>query len=81
MFYHKDPRRVQPLVDYLMDQFKMVDYNSEMSFDAVKVLSLFRAFYEELGWKFSAWADEVIERCWVEIYSEHDDVSSSILPY
>jgi len=75
MFYNKDPRRVQPLVDYLMDEFRSMDYNGEMSFDAVKILSLFRAFYEELNWKFSAWAAEVLERCWPEIHSEHDDVS------
>jgi proteasome activator subunit 4 len=75
MFYNKDPRRVQPLVDYLMNEFQTMDYNGEMSFDAVKILSLFRAFYEELSWKFSAWTDQVLERCWPEIHSEHDDVS------
>ncbi|KAF8898398.1 hypothetical protein BD779DRAFT_1607219 [Infundibulicybe gibba] len=78
IFYKKDPRRVQPLVDYLMEEFHTMDYNGEMSFDAVKILSLFRAFYEELGWKFSAWADDAVERCWNEINSEHDDVRAYI---
>jgi len=75
IFYKRDPRRAQPLVDYLCEEFHSMDYNGESSFDAIRTLSLFRAFYEELNWKFSAWADETIARCWPEICSEHDDVS------
>jgi hypothetical protein len=48
-----------------------------MSFDVVKVLSLFRVFYEELGRKFWAWADDALERSWAEVSSEHDDVSET----
>ncbi|KAK0473258.1 hypothetical protein IW261DRAFT_1553160 [Armillaria novae-zelandiae] len=78
MFYKKDPRRVQPIFDYLLESFMTMDYNAELSFDVVKVLSLFRSCYEELGWKFSAWMDEVLRRCWKEIYSEHEDVRTYI---
>jgi len=45
-----------------------------MAFDAVKVVRLYRAFYEELGRKFMVWADEAVEQSWAEISSEHDDV-------
>lgn len=51
-----------------------MDYNPEMSFDAVKVIALFRSFYEELGRKFVCWVDETVERTWKEIHNEHDDV-------
>ncbi len=78
MFYKKDPRRVQPIFDYLLESFTTMDYNAELSFDVVKILSLFRTCYEELGWKFSAWMDEVLQRCWKEIYSEHEDVRTYI---
>lgn len=76
-FYNKDPRRLQPLVDYLLSQFKTLDFNAESTFDVVRVLCFFRAFYEELNWKFAAWTDEVLRRCWPEISSEHDDVRSA----
>ncbi len=76
-FYNKDPRRMQPMVDYLFEKFNSVDFNAESTFDVVKVLSFFRAFYEELSWKFAPWTDEVLRRCWPEISSEHDDVSYS----
>ena len=33
MLCNKDPRRVQPLVDYLVEKGKAVDYNGESSFD------------------------------------------------
>lgn len=79
MFYHRDPRRIQPLVDHIVTAFRSLDYNAEMSFDAVKIATLYRAFYEELGRKFMPWTDETVERSWAEISSEHDDVCS--LPY
>ncbi|KAG6869175.1 hypothetical protein C0993_012274 [Termitomyces sp. T159_Od127] len=44
-----------------------------MTFDGVKVLALFRAFYEELGRKFDAWTEDTLARTWAEISSEHDD--------
>ncbi|TRM60121.1 hypothetical protein BD626DRAFT_571905 [Schizophyllum amplum] len=50
IFYKKDPRRLQPFVDFLLKEFKVVDFHAEMSLDALKVLSIFRAFYEELNW-------------------------------
>lgn len=74
MFHNTDPRRVQPLVDFVLDAFNHLDFNGESSFDALKVLSLLRAVYEELNWKFSAWIDDIVARCWPQIYSEHDEV-------
>ncbi|KAF5337122.1 hypothetical protein D9611_003196 [Ephemerocybe angulata] len=78
IFYHKDPRRVQPLVDFIWNSFKGMDYNPEMSFDAVKVITLFRCLYEELGRKFFSWTDETVKRAWGEIHNEHDHVRAFI---
>ena len=74
MFYHKDPRRVQPLVDFLVEAFMNLDFNAELSFDAVKIATLFRAFYTGLGRKFLPWTDQTVDRFWTEIYSDHEDV-------
>ena len=74
MFYHKDPRRMQPLMDFLVDAFNNLDFNAELSFDAVKVISLFSAVFEGLGRKFFPWTDDMVERSWAEIHGEHDDV-------
>ncbi|KAF8887958.1 hypothetical protein CPB84DRAFT_1816581 [Gymnopilus junonius] len=78
VFYHKDPRRVQPLVDFLVEAFTNLDFNTELSFDAVKITTLFRAFYVGLGRKFTAWTDQTVERFWSEIHSEHEDVRAFI---
>ncbi|KAF5374850.1 hypothetical protein D9758_000077 [Tetrapyrgos nigripes] len=77
-FYNKDPRRVPILFDHILSQFNSLDFNAELSFDVVKILSPFRSSYEELGWKFSPWIDETVERCWLEIHSDHDDVRAYI---
>lgn len=78
MFYNRDPRRYQVLVDHLIAEFNSTDYNGESSLNAVKALSFLRALYEEEGWKFTAWTDAAIERVWPEMSSEHDEVRSHI---
>ncbi|KAJ3490476.1 hypothetical protein NLI96_g1377 [Meripilus lineatus] len=78
MFYRKDPRRVQPLVDYLVEEFHSVNFQSESTLEIIKVLCYFRALYEQLGWKFSAWTDEVLRTYWPHIASEHDEVVAYI---
>ncbi|KIY51373.1 hypothetical protein FISHEDRAFT_37518 [Fistulina hepatica ATCC 64428] len=74
VLFKKDPRRVQSLVEYLFEQFYSADYNGEMSIEAMKVLSFFQAMYEELGVKFSAWSDQALDRCWLDLSSDHDDI-------
>ncbi|KZP32253.1 hypothetical protein FIBSPDRAFT_907345 [Athelia psychrophila] len=78
IFYNHDPRRIQPLVDFLFNQFHTVEFSGESSFATVKVLDLFQAMYEGLDWKFSAWSDEVVDRYWPQIYSEHDEVREHV---
>ena len=70
-------------MDFLVEAFTRLDFNAELSFDAVKVISLFTAVFEELGRKFTPWTDDIVERSWVEIHGEHDDVciKSKILYY
>lgn len=79
VFNNKDPRRLQPLVDHIVEQFMTVDFNGDSSFDAVKVLAFFRSFYDEMGWKFVAWTEDVLARCWPELEGEHEDVRMTIL--
>lgn len=78
MFFHRDPRRLAPLVHYILDQFVSMDCNSESSFDAVKVASFHHGMLETFGWKFTAWTDMTIQRYWKEIHSEHDELRSYI---
>ena len=40
----------------------------------IQVLYFFRAFYEQLGIKFTAWVEETLSRCWAELKCEHEDV-------
>jgi len=78
MFFHKDPRRVQPLVDFLVDAFNNLDFNAELSFDAVKIITLFKTFWEELGRKFDAWTNKTVERAWSELHGEHEEVGTFV---
>lgn len=66
------------LVNHIIEEFDSTDYNGESSLNAVKALSFLGAFYEEQGWKFTAWTDAAIERVWPEMGSEHDEVRAHI---
>ncbi|KAJ7071321.1 hypothetical protein C8F01DRAFT_1216892 [Mycena amicta] len=79
LFHNKDPRRLQPLVDHIMELWLTMDFQTELTFDATKILSIFKAFYQELNWKFTAWTDEVVERCWKQLeVNEHEEVRNHI---
>ncbi|TFY83729.1 hypothetical protein EWM64_g270 [Hericium alpestre] len=78
VFYNRDPRRHQTLVDYILREFEATDYNGESSLVAVKALSFLRAFYEDEGRKFVPWADDIVRRVWPEIHSDHDEVRAYI---
>ncbi|KAH9921997.1 uncharacterized protein BXZ73DRAFT_91690 [Epithele typhae] len=78
VFYNKDPRRLQPLVDHIMEEFNTVDFNGETTFEAVQVLCFFRALYEQLGMKFTAWVDDTLKRCWAQLKCEHEEVLAYI---
>ncbi|KAH9982676.1 hypothetical protein BGW80DRAFT_1433981 [Lactifluus volemus] len=78
IFYRRDPRRYQALINYLVQEFYSTDYNGESSLNAVKALCFFRAFYEEQNRKFSPWVDQAIDRVWAELSSEHDEVRAYI---
>ncbi|KAF7319927.1 Membrane protein [Mycena kentingensis (nom. inval.)] len=81
LLHNRDPRRLQPLVDHIMELWETMDFQPELTFDATKILSIFKAFYQELNWKFTAWTDKVVERCWNQLVvdvNEHEDVRNHI---
>ena len=78
LFISRDPRRIKPLVDYVLESFKTGDFNAELSLNAVKIASFMRAFYEELGWRSYAWMDEIVDRYWLELNNEHDEIRAYI---
>ncbi|KAK7064490.1 membrane protein [Favolaschia claudopus] len=79
LFHSKDPRRLQPLMDHIMNLWTNMDFQPELAFDATKIFSIFTALYEALNWKFTAWIDEVVEKCWAQLaINEHADVRTCI---
>lgn len=66
------------MVDYVLESFKSCDFNAEQSFNAVKTASFARAFYEETGWRSSAWMDDIVGRYWQELNNEHDEIRAYI---
>ena len=61
-------------MDYVLTSFKACNFNGELSLSSVKVAAFLRAFYEELGWRSNAWMDEILDRYWTELNSDHDEV-------
>ncbi|KZW02065.1 hypothetical protein EXIGLDRAFT_736784 [Exidia glandulosa HHB12029] len=78
IFCNRDPRRSQPLVDFVVEQGLTTDYNGESSFESSRSASFWRAMAEELGWRFAAWTDQWVERHFVELASEHEEVRAYV---
>ncbi|KZT61305.1 hypothetical protein CALCODRAFT_514830 [Calocera cornea HHB12733] len=75
---NRDPRRLQPLIDYIIANGLEVDFNNQSSFEVVKKESFVRAIDADLGWRFSAWAGDFFERYWEEVGSQHEEVRTYI---
>src|ERR1700761_4694337 len=71
---NRDPRRINQLVDYVLQDFLTVDFNGDSFFAPVKVASFMRSFSEELLWHFRPWLETVLERYWKEVDCDHDEV-------
>ena len=61
-----------------METFEKCNFNSELSFNATKVASFTRAVYEEMGWRSASWMDEILDRYWLELNNEHEEIRAYI---
>ncbi|CCA68831.1 hypothetical protein PIIN_02692 [Serendipita indica DSM 11827] len=77
---NRDPRRpfCDLIVKYLVQENQMMEYNQELSFDAVRVCSFTQAMAEAFGWRFRPWVEPILDRHWPELGSEHDEVRAYI---
>ncbi|KAG8908485.1 hypothetical protein FRB99_005843 [Tulasnella sp. 403] len=78
IFINRDPRRVQPLIQWLVQKGLSLEFNAESSFEPIKIAFFMRALIETLGWRFAAWTPAFLELYWKEIGGEHDEVLSYI---
>jgi proteasome activator subunit 4 len=63
VLFQRDPRRVQPLVDYLLEVGRSVDYANGSAFELKKAVSMTSSLVRCFGWRFEPWADEFIDIC------------------
>ncbi|KAG9011119.1 hypothetical protein FRB94_009262 [Tulasnella sp. JGI-2019a] len=78
VFTNKDPRRLQPLMDWIVNQGLSMDFNAESSFEAVKIMCFVRCLVDTLGWRFAAWTPDFLALYWDNIGSDHDEVLAYI---
>lgn len=75
---NRDPRRSQPIIDFIVSENRTMEYNQELSFDAVRICCFTQAMAEALGWRFQPWIQPVLQRHWQELASDHDEVRAYI---
>lgn len=59
--FQRDPRRVQPVVDFLLEVGRTADYATGSVFEVKKAATMTAAVIRTLGWRFEPWADEFID--------------------
>jgi proteasome activator subunit 4 len=59
--YQRDPRRMQPMVDYLLEVGQSVDYTQDSAFELKKATALSSSLMRCLAWRFEPWADDFVK--------------------
>ncbi len=78
IFYRRDPRRVQPLLDHITEKFRTYDFGGQSPFSATVVAAFMQSVYEELGWRSAPWMDEIMSCYWLELDCKHDEVRNYV---
>ncbi|GAA5959559.1 hypothetical protein JCM21900_003196 [Sporobolomyces salmonicolor] len=73
---NRDPRRNQPLVDYLTSL--SIDQESSEAFNVAKKQDLVGTALKALGWHFSPWAPRFIEMYSANIEHQYQEVRSAV---
>ncbi|GAA5921528.1 hypothetical protein JCM1841_000553 [Sporobolomyces salmonicolor] len=73
---NRDPRRNQPLVDYLTSL--SIDQESSEAFNVAKKQDLVGTALKALGWHFSPWAPRFIEMYSANIDHQYQEVRSAV---
>ncbi|KAG8866672.1 hypothetical protein FRC20_007837 [Serendipita sp. 405] len=77
---NRDPRRIFPqlIIEFLMRENQTMEYNQELSFDAIRICCFTQSMAEALGWRFRPWIGPIVDRHWQELASDHDEVRAYI---
>ncbi|CED83025.1 Uncharacterized conserved protein [Phaffia rhodozyma] len=60
-FFKRDPRRVQPMIDFVIQKAKSLDYSAGFAFEITKSLNFINCLMRCLSWRFDAWSGEFID--------------------
>lgn len=64
VMYQRDPRRLGPLVSFILDNGRSVDFVNSTSADLRSNLTLMSAIIRCFTWRFAPWADEFRNLYW-----------------
>lgn len=61
VFFQRDPRRLQPLADFVLEVGRSADYANGSAFEIKKAAVTLSSMIRCLGWMFEPWTDEFID--------------------
>lgn len=59
-FYKRDPRRMQPMLDFVLEKAHSCDVTSSSAFESTKSLTWLSCLMRCMTWRFDAWSDSFI---------------------
>ncbi|TIA90807.1 hypothetical protein E3P99_01381 [Wallemia hederae] len=70
--YHRDPRRLSPLVNWLVEQGDLNKNASSSAWAQAFAICLLRILVKSVSWRFSAWATDLSNMYWSIDALNHD---------
>ncbi|TIC14990.1 hypothetical protein E3Q14_00482 [Wallemia mellicola] len=70
--YHRDPRRVYPLINWIVEQGDLMKNASSSAWSQAYSINLLRVTVKVISWRFSAWSDDISDMYWSIDALNHD---------
>ncbi|KLO18849.1 hypothetical protein SCHPADRAFT_819201 [Schizopora paradoxa] len=78
IFKDRDPRRIQPLLNYVVEMFEACDFNSQFPFHVEVPATFIIATMTAIGWRSEPWLEKIVNQYWLGLKAEHGIIRNHI---
>lgn len=77
--FQQDPRRVQPVMTFILETSRTADYVSGSAFEIKKASTMLNSLIRCYGWRFDSWSEEFLQLYFkVAMSSDFEEVRSTV---
>lgn len=73
-FYKTDPRRIQPLMSFVLEKARSVDLDAGSAFEVTKSLTFLNCLIVRLSWRFDAWTGGMVDEMFASLGNDFAEI-------